>query len=45
MLGSERLGGRTVAVLDHLKLGGRILYRLVDIEAYEERALVTGVSA
>jgi hypothetical protein len=29
----------------YLKLGGRILYRLVDIEAYEERALVTGVSA
>ncbi|GID98565.1 DNA-binding protein [Amorphoplanes digitatis] len=29
----------------YLKLGGRILYRLIDIEAYEEQALVAGVSA
>ncbi|MFI5496938.1 helix-turn-helix transcriptional regulator [Actinoplanes sp. NPDC051859] len=28
----------------YLKLGGRILYRLVDIETYEERSLV-GASA
>ncbi|MFI1989812.1 DNA-binding protein [Actinoplanes sp. NPDC020271] len=29
----------------YLKLGGRVLYRLVDIETYEERSLVPAVSA
>ena len=29
----------------YLKLGGRILYRALDIEGYEQRSLVTGDAA
>ena len=29
----------------YLKLGGRILYRLTDVETYEERSLVAGARA
>ncbi|GAA0530799.1 hypothetical protein GCM10010172_09370 [Paractinoplanes ferrugineus] len=29
----------------YLKLGGRILYRLSDVETYEERSLVAGARA
>lgn len=29
----------------YLKLGGRVLYRLIDVEDYEERSRVTGSAA
>ncbi|MEV6304992.1 DNA-binding protein [Actinoplanes sp. NPDC051861] len=41
-LANERSAGRGPA---YLKLGGRVVYRLADVEDYEERSRIAGSAA